>query len=106
MAVEGGRIDFMFLAPLSRPLDPLLGTPWTETPLDRDPPCEQNDTQMYKHYLTTNLVADGNKKKTKDDWHKRDRSTLEMSHCQNPLLFFSLIHNLCALFSMLHNILT
>ena len=24
MAVEGGRIDFMFLAPLTRPVDPLL----------------------------------------------------------------------------------
>ena len=40
MATEGGRIDFMFLAPLTRPLDPLLDVRMDAGKLYPKPPAD------------------------------------------------------------------
>ena len=54
MAAKGGHIDFMFLAPLTRPLDPLLGS---QTPRPYLPPPYGSTTTFHVKVFMFSVVS-------------------------------------------------
>ena len=43
-------------SPLNADHTSWMQTPLDTDPLDSDPPCEQNDTRLWKYYLAPNFV--------------------------------------------------